>query len=61
MVRVAEELRKLSLPLLGGTLGPCTMQASESYFTARITFLRGLEYPVTEIDLHSRQAYDTWA
>ena len=34
MVRVAEEkLRKLSLPLLGGTLGLCTMQASESYLT----------------------------
>lgn len=37
------------------------MQASESLHTHRITFLYCLKYPVNEIDLHSRQLFDTWA
>lgn len=66
MVRVAESLKReleeaVSSAFRGEFRGYAQCRQAKAISLARIIFLRALQYPVAEIDLHSTQAYDTWA
>ena len=62
MVRVAEELKEaVSSAFRGDFRAYAQCRQAKAISLARITFLRGLPNPAHAIDLHSRQAFDTWA